>query len=497
MGIATFLFAGFVILAAIGFRLLPQRIKNLWLLFACMVFITSWSWKVLLLLLFLAICNFILGRFVADVQYGKRILWLGIVLNLLVLLLFKYSNFYLPTLTSLLTKLGVWTGIGGIQILAPLGISFITLQLISYLLDIHYGRMQAESGFIPFAIYVLYFPKILAGPIERARTFISRLNTPQELSNESVRKNISLVLVGLIRKIIFADTLIAMIPSAAFQKSSQYPAPLLAIWLLAYAFAIYNDFAGYTCMVRGISGFFGIELTNNFNVPYFSRNFSEFWNRWHISLSNWLRDYIYFPLSRLLRKTVSDKDNTIHLIIPPVVTMLASGLWHGIGWNTLLWGGLHGSFIVLERVAGMKRSRVAPTSLPRWRQVLSGMVIFFCILMAWVPFRAGVVPAVHFWKNLFTISNWQYSFYNAYMVLKIQNEGFLLVTLQKLIFLPIIQLLVILLPALGLDLIQYKDELSFRMWSPWLKGFLLAVVLLTLFLLSFAEKGAPFIYQNF
>ncbi len=497
MGITTFLFAGFVVLAAIGYRWLPQRIKNLWLLFACTVFIVSWSWKFLFILLLLAATNYYLGRHVTDVLRGKKILWAGVVVNLLALLLFKYSNFYLPALVSLLTKLGVRTGAGGLQILAPLGISFITLQMISYLLDIYYGRTQAEMDFVKFAVYVLYFPKILAGPVERVKIFLSRLNSPQKWSGKSLLHSFTLVLVGLIRKIIFADTLTAMIPAQAFQQSSQYPAPLLATWLLAYAFAIYNDFAGYTSMVRGISGFFGIELTNNFNIPYFSRSFSEFWTRWHISLSNWLRDYIYFPLSRWLRKKISDPNHAVHLLVPPILTMLVSGLWHGMGWNTLLWGGLQGSFIVLERVAGLWGPRVAVTEFPRWRQVISAAVIFFCILMAWVPFHTGILPAIHYWQNLFTIPNWRPSVYNAYLVLATQNEFFPLASLRKISLFPFFQVALILLPALVLDVIQYKDEFSFRKWPAWLQVLVLALVMLILFLLSFAEKGAPFIYQNF
>jgi D-alanyl-lipoteichoic acid acyltransferase DltB (MBOAT superfamily) len=497
MEITTFLFAGFVLLAVLGFRCLPQRFKNLWLLFACAVFIISWSWQFLVILLLLATINYILGKHVTDVRHGKWVLWAGVVLNLLALLLFKYSNFYLPELTSLLAKLGVRTGAGGIQILVPLGLSFITLQMISYLLDVHYGRMEAETGFVKFAVYALYFPKILAGPIERAKTFLSRLDTPQEWSVESILQNFTLVLVGLIRKIVFADALTAMVPAQAFQPPSQYPAPLLAIWLLAYAFALYNDFAGYTSIVRGVSGFFGIELTSNFNVPYFSRSFSEFWNRWHISLSSWLRDYIYYPLSRRLRKTVPNHNNALNLIVPPVLTMLVSGLWHGLGWNTLLWGGLQGTFLVLERIAGLWGPRYAPAELPRWRQVISAAVVFFCILLAWVPFHTGVIPAIHYWQNLFSITNWQIPIYKAYFIQEAQSGHFSQAALRMLAIFPFFQVALVLLPALGLDLFQYKGEFTFRKWPVWLQVVLLALVVLILFLLSFAEKGAPFIYQSF
>ncbi len=209
---------------------------------------------------------------------GKTILWSAILVNILALLFYKYNNFFLADLISLLGKLGIRIGAGGIQLLAPLGISFITLQMISYLIDIYYQRVEAEGSFIKFALYVVYFPKLLAGPIERIKPFLDQVDAPQELTEQTVKRSISLVVVGLVRKLILADSLIVAIPADVFQKPSQYPSLLLVLWLLAYAFALYNDFAGYTNIVIGISGFFGIELTNNFNVPYFSRSFSEFWN---------------------------------------------------------------------------------------------------------------------------------------------------------------------------------------------------------------------------
>ena len=497
MGITTILFAGFVVVAVIGYRWLPQRIKNIWLLLACAIFIVSWSWKFLVMLLLLAAINYLLGQYVCDARQGKKFLWVGIFVNILALLVLKYSHFYLPALSSLFARLGVQTGAGGLQILAPIGISFITVQMISYLIDVHHGRMQANAGFVKFAIYVLYFPKILAGPVERVKIFLSRLDAPQKLSGALALQSFTLVVVGLIRKIIFADALTAMISEQAFQQTSQYPAPLLALWLLVYAFAIYNDFAGYTSIVRGISGFFGIELTSNFNIPYFARSFSEFWNRWHISFSNWLRDYIYFPLSRWLRKKIPNHNHIVHLIVPPILTLLVSGLWHGLGWNILLWGGLQGSFIVLEGITGSWGTRVALDKLPKWRQVISAAGVFLCVLLAWVPFRTGIIPAVHYWQNLFTPSNWQASVYNTYVAQAAQDHFFPSVSLGWIPLFPFIQAALILLPALGLDLIQYKDEFSFRKWPVWLQVVLLVLVVLILFLLSFAEKGAPFIYQSF
>ncbi len=497
MEITTFLFALFVILTGLGYQVLPKRIKNLWMLLASSVFIVTWSWKFLVSLLLLATINYLLGFLVPNTRFGKKILWAGIVINILALLVFKYSDFYLPALMSLLARLGVPTGAGGLQILAPLGISFITVQMISYLVDVHYGRLPAEKEPVRFALYVIYFPKILSGPVERAKTFLSRLESPQKWSGELLRNSFALVLVGLVRKLVLADVLNAMIPADAFQQPSKYPAPLLAAWLLVYAFALYNDFAGYTSIVRGVSGFFGIELTNNFNIPYFARSFSEFWNRWHISLSNWLRDYIFFPLSRSLLKKIPERNHPVHIIVPPMLTMLVCGLWHGFTWNTLLWGGLQGGFLVLERIGTLWKPRVSPADLPRWRQVIAALGVFLCILMAWVPFHTGVVPAIQYWKSLLTINNWHFSIHKAYFLTATQRQIFPQSTLSWVSLFPFFQAGFVLLGALLLDVVLYKDELRFLKWPAWLQAVLLIMLVAIFFLLSFAEKGAPFIYQAF
>jgi D-alanyl-lipoteichoic acid acyltransferase DltB (MBOAT superfamily) len=475
MQITTFLFAGFVIIACAGFRLLPRRYKSVWLLFTSAVFIISWSWKFLVPLLLIAVINYFAGRYVSSPRRGKMILWSAIVVNILALLFLKYNNFFLADLITLLGKLGIRIGAGGVQLLAPLGISFITLQMISYLIDIYYQRVEAEGSFIKFALYLVYFPKILAGPIERIKPFLDQVDAPQELSEQTVKRSISLVIVGLVRKLILADTLIAAIPADVFQKPSQYPALLLALWLLAYAFALYNDFAGYTNIIRGISGFFGIELTNNFNVPYFSRNFSEFWTRWHISLSNWLRNYIYFPLSRYLIKKIPDRNREVHFILPPLITMLVSGLWHGLSWSTFVWGGMHGCFLIFEQLFNRGKARISLDVLPKWRQVLSALGVFFCVVMAWVPFHTGLSASLSYWQSLFSITR---QFPN------LQDVNFIAPT-------------VVLATAVVMDIFQYKNEFFFLKWPGWLQSALLAAVILTLFLMSSADKGAPFIYQSF
>jgi D-alanyl-lipoteichoic acid acyltransferase DltB (MBOAT superfamily) len=497
MQIISLLFIGFVVLAWIGFRLLPRRWRAGWLLLASAIFILSWSWQSLLALAVLALINYLIGRTLGSPHKRGALLWIGIGFNLLALLVFKYSNFYLQALTTLLSKAGLGKGAGALEILVPLGLSFIVVQMISYLVDVSHARCPSERDFVAFALYVAYFPKLLAGPIEREVSFRSRVENPQPWQPESGLRNFALIAVGLVRKLVIADPLSAMIPADAFLKPAQYPAPLLVLWLLVYAFSLYNDFAGYSSLVRGISGFFGIELTNNFNIPYFSRSFSEFWSRWHISLSTWLRDYIFFPVSRFLHKKFEVKPYAASLVIPPLLTLLVSGMWHGLAWNTLLWGGLQGFYLIAGQIAISRRPSLPPAQRSRLRQILNAGVVFFFILMAWVPFHTDVASALQYWRHLVSLHAWRMSTYLAYFTSVANSLNLEPWQIAIVYVYPAIQAAAVLIPALILDWIQYRDELHFLSWPAWLLGLLLAILILTAFLLSYAEKGAPFIYQSF
>ncbi len=497
MEITTWLFALLVLLSGILYYFLPKRLKAPFLLAASVLFLLSWSWKFLVTLLLLSLINYALGFLLPKGRLGKAALWTGIGLDILALFVFKYSRYYLPGLLALLKRMGLPFGSTGIEILEPIGLSFIVVQLISYLVDVRLGRTSPERRPDKFALYVIYFPKLLAGPIERAKPFLAQLDSPQQPTQETILRDLGLVVVGLIRKLIIADSLFAMIPDGAFQQPSQFPAPMLAIWLLEYAFALYNDFAGYSSMVRGISGFFGIELTSNFNVPYFARSFSEFWTRWHISFSNWLRDYIFFPCSRALMKRIPDRENAVHLLVPPILTMLVSGVWHGLAWNTLLWGLLQGIFLALGQWSGRGKARQAPGARSRLLQVISAAGVFVCILLAWVPFHASLLPALRYWRHLAVFADWNFSINVASFIPAVLRPHYAVETFWNGYFYPLLQMVLILVPALGLDILQYKEELRFLKWPSWLLGALLALAAAAIFLLSFAEKGAPFVYQGF
>ncbi len=474
MNITSLDFAGFVVLTLVVYYVLPRRPQNVLLVAVSYVFYITWSWWYALVVAGMTLINFGLAqRLRSGDQQHRRRLWFGIAVNVLVLAIFKYEDFFVPDLRATLNDWGVETGIGGLRILLPVGMSFYVVAVISYLVDVYRGQVQASRDLIDFALYMAYFPKLLAGPIERARTFLPRLAEPRIVDNDQLARSFTLIVIGVVRKIVFADTLFAMLPLRLFLTPERYSSPQLIAYLIVYGFALYNDFAGYTSVVRGVSGLFGIELSANFNVPYFSRNLTEFWNRWHITLSHWLRDYIYFPSSRALLRRNPSRTNVPNLIIPPLLTMLASGLWHGTGWGMLLWGGLHGVYLIGERLIALWRPAGPPHLQPRWRQGVAVALVFVLVMLAWVPFRISDMSiTLNYWQTMIAPTSHQ---------------------------IPPARILIVLIPALWVDWVQYRrsDELVFLRWPRLAQATLLALAILAVFLMSQADTGAPFVYQGF
>ena len=497
MTITSLAFAVFCALAILVYWRLPQRFRTGWLFAVSTAFIVTWSWELAGIFLVVATVNFTLGKWLAIAERRQRILlWIGIGFNVLVLLALKYSGFYISPLADLLARLGFRAGTGGLALLVPIGLSFIVVQMISYLVDISHRLLVPEARWLDFALYVVYFPKVLSGPIERARLLLPMFRQPKPLDAQTSQRYFWLIVMGLFRKLVIADTLSAMIPGTLFQSPANYAAQDLAVYLLAYAFVIYNDFAGYTSIARGVSGFFGIELTSNFNLPYFSRNIAEFWERWHISLSNWLRDYIFFPLSRALRKRIPNPDHVVNLAIPPVVTMLVSGAWHGLAPNFLVWGLLHGVYLMVGRISVQWSPRKLPGEFPKWRQVLSALGLFALVTLTWIPFRMDLATAWQYLSRMFTPSAWAKP---DLWLLQRYLAGNATVNNWSVFHLPDIRVFILVIGVLLFDWLQArrKDEAFLIHWPAWASALFLMVLGLAIFLFSLAETGAPFVYQGF
>ena len=455
---------------------LPRRPQNYWLLLASYAFVVTWDWQFAIALGVITTVNYLIALRLRVNDQGRRgLLWAGIGFNLLVLVFFRAANFFLPQLETLLGSLGISTETGGLQILVPLGLSYYVLQAISYLVDVYRGQLKAEFDFVDFALYFAYFPKLIAGPIERARTFLPKLAQPRIVDNDVLSRSVMLIFVGVTRKLLIADILTASILSDVFELPSKYNPLELVLWLLIYAFSLYNDFAGYNNIVRGVSGFFGIELSANFRTPYFSRNFTEFWKRWHITLSEWLRDYIYFPLSRLLRRGSPVFQKVTTLILPPMITMLVSGLWHGLSLHMLIWGGLHGLYQIFERLPSLWRPAVPPQNQSLWRQWLGMGGVFLFVILAWVPFRWELPAAFELWGALLDLSVIGVGYRRMFLVLPFIFESLLI------------------------DFLQYRsqDEFVFLKWSPLARAVCMAVIILFVFIVTGGDFEQPFVYQAF
>lgn len=477
MEITSLHFLIFVVVILVIYHQLPHRAQNIWLLIASYVFYVFWSWKLALLLLGVTILHFELAKHLRkDRQVNTSLLWVGIGADVILFLIFKASSFYFYRLVALLDQMGIQSGLGSLQLIIPLGLSYYVLQNISYLIDVYRGQTPASTNLVDFALYLAYFPKMVAGPIERARTFLPILARSRHVDNQTFSRNLILILMGLTRKLLIANLLFAYTPWRELTSDPSVFSKLeLMGWLIIYAFALYNDFAGYTNIVRGVSGLFGIELSSNFNVPYFSKTFTEFWTRWHITLSQWLRDYIFFPLSRFLARRVPERTAWQNLIIPPLITMLISGIWHKPNWQMLLWGGMHGSYLVIERYLILWR--------PNWFQNRKGgatsllytAAVFLMVVLAWAPFSMGIQPALNFWKQL-----WHG---NAIGLMD-----------YKLIY-----SLFILIPAIYFDWIQSQrgDEFFLLQRGEIVQALLIATLIFLILIVTNSGPGQPFIYQGF
>ena len=453
----------FLLFAAVTlavYYLLARRAQNIWLLLASYFFYTAISWQYALVLLAVTLVNFWIGRKAAS----RGWLALGVGLNLSSFVALKLlSGPYGPRLLPIPPD--------ALGLLLPVGFSFYILQAISYLIDIHNRQADAADDLVDFALTLSYFPKMLAGPIERPARFLSDLRADRRVDGTALARGLGLILVGLLRKIILADRLASFLPPTIFSDPAAFSSLDKLIWLLVFTFGLYNDFAGYTSIVRGLSALMGIELSPNFRQPFFANSLSDFWTRWHISLSFWLRDYIFFPARRWLMQRRWPR--LLAIIVPPLVTMLASGFWHGAYASVMLWGGLHGTYLVLEQLFKSK----APRPSNRIRSTLSVLAVFGITTLTLIPFAASSLrAALEYFTGLFAF------------------------TAQITTTLPAPDLLAATALTLWLDWQEsrHATDAFFLKWTPraqaW--GFALALWLLILFLGPQAGV-VTFVYQGF
>jgi D-alanyl-lipoteichoic acid acyltransferase DltB (MBOAT superfamily) len=382
-------FALFFVLVLVLVRSLSRELRPHVLLAASLVFYTLWIPAYLLLLLVDVGVNYVLLRRMLRSSHPRRYLALSVVFTLGLLAYFKYAGMILGTLHPLLE--GV---LGGTipEPFLPLGISFYSFQILALSIDACRGHVEAPPRFSRYLLFVSFFPQLIAGPILRGPDFLPQLARGGSPNAERDRRGLWLIVVGLAKKVILADALLAPFVDEVFAAQASSSAPFNLIALYSFAFQIYFDFSGYCDMARGMALLLGFELPLNFKEPYLSRDPSEFWRRWHITLSRWLADYLYIPLG-------GNRRGASRTYVNLMLTMLLGGLWHGASWTFVVWGGLHGLLLVIYRLA--RGSRAAGEQPLGWRDAPRILVMFHLTCLIWVFFRAsGFDEAVRFLGTL-------------------------------------------------------------------------------------------------
>lgn len=482
------LFAPFLIVVFLLWLPLGRNGRKALLVLASLFFYACWDIRFLLALCAVWIVLFMVPLIWEGRRAPARRGWLigGISALLFLLFYFKYLNFFLSSTKPLWRGVLSQGSMGSLKIILPIGISFYTLQAISYLVDAYRGKMSASRSPLDVALYVSFFPLLFAGPIEKGMRWLPQLQGFHPFRMANLRDGFERMLLGYLLKIGVADPLAPLCADVLARSTSAGSGELWA-GALGYSLQIFSDFAGYSLIARGVSKVFGYEVINNFEQPYFSRSFSEFWRRWHISLSTWIWEYVFNPLMSFsircvgrIKKMAPQAEVKAAYPCAVLVTMLLCGLWHGAGWTFVVWGALHGLFLTFERLVVFKGRAISKYRRSKGfrslaRALASAAVVFMLITVLWVVFRAGSIHgATTYLHRMVFAGGWlvQQKFL-AILAISMATVGFL-------------------------ELLQYRrrNEWVFRSAGSW-RGLAYAAALA--YIVVFGSPGGkiPFIYFQF
>jgi D-alanyl-lipoteichoic acid acyltransferase DltB (MBOAT superfamily) len=380
------------------------KLQNALLLGASYFFYACWDWRFMFLLMFSTLLDYYTGLKMQDAnnQTQKRFwFWLSIVVNLGFLGVFKYYNFFAESFAASVSHFGWRVSPLMITVILPVGISFYTFHGLSYVIDIYNKRINAERNFVDYAVFVSFFPLLVAGPIERATHLLPQIKTRRRFDYTKATDGLRQILWGLFKKIVIADNC-AEFANEIFNNSANMNGSTLVLGAVFFTFQIYGDFSGYSDIALGTARLFGIELLRNFAFPYFSRDIAEFWRRWHISLSSWFKDYLYIPLG-------GSKGGNWMRIRNTFIIFIVSGFWHGANWTFIVWGALNALFIMPSIIMKTNRNNldiIAKGSLlPTMKEFLSMALTFGLIVLTWIFFRAeNVSHALNYISDIFSSS---------------------------------------------------------------------------------------------
>ena len=376
------------------------RWQNAFIVAASYLFYGWWDWRFLLLIAFTSLCSFFSGLVIGNPNLSptrrRWALWGNILVNLLILCLFKYYDFFAQSFADAFLH-GHADGLL-LHLVLPVGISFYTFQALSYSIDVHRGSLAPSRNLVAFLAYVSFFPQLVAGPIERATSLLPQFEQPRRFSYPLAADGLRQMLWGFFKKMVVADSC-ALYVDQIFAHPDWFNGATLLLAAVLFTLQIYGDFSGYSDIAIGCAKLFGIRLRRNFNVPYFSRDIAEFWRRWHISLTTWFRDYIYIPMggSRVPKGRV---------VLNTFVIFLVSGLWHGANWTFVAWGAFHALLFLPLILLGRNRRHTdvvaAGRPLPTLLELGQMLLTFFLVVMGWVLFRAdSIQQASHYYSLMF------------------------------------------------------------------------------------------------
>jgi D-alanyl-lipoteichoic acid acyltransferase DltB (MBOAT superfamily) len=461
-----FVFLAVVLALYYSLRTLPQ---NRMLLVASYFFYGWWDWRFTSLLMISTIFDFHISIAIdnaSDQRRRKLLLLVSIAVNFGMLGFFKYFNFFIDSAAHVIQCFGLQPHPPTLRIILPAGISFYTFQTMNYVIDVYRRKMKPTTDFLTYALFVAYFPHLVAGPIIRAEVLLPQLLHKRTVTNNHLSTGGVLILIGLFKKVVIADVLSPDVEQF-FAAPHTFSSLLLLKGLYYFSLQIYCDFSGYTDIARGVSRLLGIELPENFNQPYLSRNITEFWRRWHISLSTWLRDYLYIPLG-------GNRRGRLRTYLNLLITMLLGGLWHGANWTFVVWGFLHGLYLAAHKFQVELHPITASVTQSRLLNVAKVFVTFHLVALTWICFRAPNFSTA--FSYLMGILRW----HGGFNVLEIASAIW---------FMAIV---------LVLDLPQYFSEnhTIILRW-PWVVRGLAYATMITLIFVTRSNRAIPFIYFQF
>ena len=479
----SFDFLIFFPIVVLAYYLIPHKVRYIWLLLCSYFFYMCWNAKYALLLFASTLVTYVSGLLIERFAAKRKLfVVLCFILNLSVLFFFKYFGFAAQNLNSILSALHLGIVAKPFDIILPVGISFYIFQALSYTMDVYRGEVKSEHNFLKYALFVSFFPQLVAGPIERSKNLLSQIDERHTFNYEKVRDGLLLMLWGYFQKLVIADR-IAIFVDTVYGDYTLFNGYFLIVATLLFAFQIYCDFSGYTLIAIGAAKVMGFRLMENFNCPYYAKSVAEFWTRWHISLTSWFRDYLYIPLG-------GNRKGTFRKYINVMVVFLVSGMWHGAQWSFIVWGGLNGLFQVIGNIFKPVRKKLCALfnidcSLFSHR-FLQTIITFVLVDFTWIFFRApGCKDALLIIKNIFTVHNPWILFDGTLYKAGLDQKNFSIMLFSILLL-------------LAADLFKYKGIkirevlVKQELWFRWL-----VYTLSLMFILIFGVWGADYNAASF